>query len=99
MSAIGPGDFVECICNQVAGCWPQDKLVVGRVYRVTKVGLTPPNDIYPDVPWVRLEGVQEDPRRWGFRAEWFRPIYRPNPGLIASLKQPAPDAVRDLEPV
>jgi hypothetical protein len=96
MNAIGPGDWVECVSNQVAGCAPQTKLVVGRVYLVTKVGVTPPRDPYPNVPWVRLREVKEDPRRWGFRAEWFRPIYRPREELIEQLLQPVSETVRDL---
>jgi hypothetical protein len=93
---IGPGDWVECVSNRgVYGAVTQ--LRVGAVYRVVAVGVTPPEDEFPNVPWVRLESAPLRPGKIGFRASLFRPIYRPKSDLIEALKQPAPAGVRELE--
>ena len=90
MSApIGPGDWVECVQNRLPTTAPPVGLVVGRVYRVEAAGVTPPDDREPNIAWVRLEGARCRDDRWGFRAAWFRPVYRPDASLIAGLKVPA----------
>jgi hypothetical protein len=75
--AIGPGDWVECICNRLPTTLPPIGLVVGRTYQVDAAGVTPDDDSQPGVPWVRLVGVLDRGDRWGFRASWFRPIAAP----------------------
>jgi hypothetical protein len=95
MSAIGPGDWVECICNQREGKAPT-KLIVGRHYRVEAVGVCPANDVNPFHPWIRVVGCPPRKKKLGYRLEWFRPVRAASDDLIHSLKQPAPDAVREL---
>lgn len=92
MSApIGPGDYVECIQNRLPTTLPPRGIVVGRIYRVTDTGVTPPDDKEPNKAWLRVDGAECRPDRWGFHAEWFRPVYKPQASLIQSLKQPAPE--------
>lgn len=90
MSAIGKGDWVECIQNRLPTTQPPIGLVVGRVYRVEAVGVTGPDDQYPNTPWVRVFGAHVREGRDGFRLAWFKPVYAPNADLIERLKQPAP---------
>lgn len=87
MSAIGPGDWVECVSLN-CGCEtarPDDAalfLSEGSSYRVTRVGRAGNGDEaveiadWPDTP---------------FCPGHFRPTYREDPDLIESLKQPAPE--------
>jgi len=71
---IGKGDWVECVANRLPTTLPPRGLVVGRVYRVEAAGVTPDTDSDPGVPWVRLVDCPSDPRKWGYRAAWFRPV-------------------------
>jgi hypothetical protein len=77
MSAIGPGDWVECVQNRRPTTQPPVGLVVGGVYLVVDAGVTPPDDYYPHTPWVRLASPAPRPGKLGFRAAWFRPVHRP----------------------
>ncbi len=80
--AIGPGDWVEAVGNggkhrppRVTGGMP----VIGAVYRVSEV-------MRPD--GVRIAGIQafqEDGREGWWKADCFRPLYRPDPQLIERL--------------
>ncbi len=93
-SAIGPGDWVECVRDgsAVHGWSP---LTVGAIYRVRDLV----EEGYPGgrvVAGVTLHEVATPPGEVGFWIELFRPIYRPRADLIESLKAPAPDAVREL---
>lgn len=85
---IGPGDWVECVQNRHPTTLPPRGLIVGRCYMVSAAGVTPAHDVQPGVPWVRLVGVPDPAPKWGYRAAWFRPVYRPKADLIESLKAP-----------
>ena len=87
MSAIGPGDFVECVdASRKPHNTHQPKVVEGRVYRVVEVGLAAaggrwlPGLLLADAPPARPNGF--------YRADRFRPIYRPKSSLIEQLKRP-----------
>lgn len=95
MSAIGPGDWVECVD---ASPRPEHygpylaaiaELRVGRVYQVR--GLAP-SGIY-------IVGILSgDERRgfaapFGFAASRFRPIWRDSKSLIETLLEPLPAGV------
>lgn len=84
MSAIGPGDWVECVND---GGMPEI-VSVGAIYLVEGVGPAP----ISHVPCLVLRGVRhptapENIGKW-VAAEYFRPIYRPSSDLIQSLLQP-----------
>lgn len=101
MSAIGPGDWVECVNhpaeNQVFS------IEVGQIYRVLEVGVyeSLPQDAstqqYDGLPVVfvyprRAQRRGEFGQWWvynGHLVSRFRPIYRPKADLIESLKAPA----------
>lgn len=88
-AAIEPGMWVECV---EAGGFASN-LRVGRLYVVEEVY----NDGQICGPRcdggiVRLGAFKNG----GYCARRFRPIYRPYDDLIASLKQPAPETVREL---
>lgn len=85
MVAIEPGLWVECVQNRTPTTLPPRGLVIGAVYQVEAVGVTPPCDSQPGVPWVRLVKPLCRPDKWGFRGAWFRPVYRENPSLTAGL--------------
>lgn len=86
MSAIGPGDWVECV-----DCIPSDKptakFALGSIYQVEDCvfvpGIKQPHGLI----------IKEMPRSshptGAYCATAFRPIYRPKAGLIESLKTPA----------
>lgn len=87
VSAIGPGDWVECVD---AGSNPGKRgppLEVGRVYRVQAVVSQGHPCLHDGCGHNLLEvaGVNHElpccPNR-------FRPVYRPKADLIASLKAP-----------
>lgn len=100
MSAIGPGDWVECVDASPryvpgVGMSPVPApLVKGAVYRVERVVY----DARWDETGIVLDGIRENAWRidGAFNVDRFRPIYRPKSEIIESLKQPAPDAVREL---
>lgn len=96
MSAIGPGDWVEALGPRGAVSWTGAR--AGGVYCVEALVSTAPCDLCPDDhPGLHLFGIQRHPHGWA--GCQFRPIYRPKADLIEQLKQPAPDAVRELEDV
>ncbi len=86
MDAIGPGDFVECISEDM-----DDGLRFGAVYQVTEIMA---EDHYPCNCHFRIgQGglrLKELPTRED--QAWcvynFRPIYRPKSEFIESLKIP-----------
>lgn len=86
MSAIGPGDWVECVIGRPHTFHPPATLVVGQLYLVR--GLHPNGSLY-------LAGVVLPKGPKGIEAGWglprFRPVYRPKSSLIETLKQPAPE--------
>lgn len=84
MTAIGPGDWVEC----VAIVAPEEGgvragFVVGELYCVIEV--INHSDGVPGLEFSNAppSGVG------GWHSEYFRPIYRPKADLIESLKTPA----------
>lgn len=94
MSAIGPGDWVECVNARPSHWYGYDcGLVVGAVYQVraiipaaispfgdTGLGLHLHEIVRPlDVDW----GTEP-----AFCATRFRPVYRPKSELIQGLLQP-----------
>lgn len=108
-AAIGPGDFVErdpayspdspTIPVSAITFREGDFPCVGRIYRCRAVGTYREAPHGGLVDGLKLEGivaaVPGHPDCW-WRLEAFRPIYRPKQSLIEQLKQPAPDAVREL---
>ena len=90
MSAIGPGDFVECVdASPTRGGWPVP-FVAGAVYLVERL------HVYSDA-WacagaiaVVIRGCPnpynggED----GWNPGRFAPVYRPKQSLILDLLQP-----------
>lgn len=96
--SIGPGAWVECVRNRLPTTLPPRGLVVGRQYMVSAAGVTPPDDAEPGVPWVRLVGVPGNPRKWGFRAAWFRLVAldeAATPALRAALSTQDTEARND----
>lgn len=90
MSAIGPGDWVE----YVGDGGPAAR---GQIYRVRSFDPTcsPCTDCGDDGPGVDLDGVSLDLPAFCGACE-LRPIYRPKSSLIETLKQPAPEILREL---
>jgi hypothetical protein len=105
MSAIGPGDYVECVdaSPPAPDTWAADcgaYLVGGRMYRVVSVGRSWSrkyglgDGVVLDAPETQYDCPDGIP---SWPVERFRPIYRRKSDLIETLKQPLPDAVRELE--
>jgi len=87
---IGPGDWVECIAACVLD--PTNRhnkslsnLTLGGIYQVEEVLA----DAWDDLGLV-LVGVYNTHWQRAWRADRFRPIYRPNADLIESLLNQAP---------
>ncbi len=112
MSApIGPGDWVELVgpfrgdgralaAEYAAVGWR----VVGAYYPglITVCEAVAPAMRLAGgrvVPGLRVRAVKvfRGEREGWLPAFQWRPVYRPKQSLIESLKQPAPDAVRELE--
>lgn len=102
MSAIGPGDWVECVDDSPPRCvndfGPDLKVgvvVLHRMYCVDEID-EPTEEVpelglwFADEDSVRIDGDGYD-RSWA--ADRFRPIYRPRADLIESLLQPLSEHV------
>lgn len=95
MSAIGPGDWVECVdvTSDVAGTghdWQGERVPVeGQIYQVSDAWVDCDGYSVILVGWERDRAARDWGRRCGFAIERFRPIYRPKADLIESLKTPA----------
>ena len=95
MSAIGPGDWVECVdmvSDFSGGCevWLDDALPIeGQIYQVSDAWIDDDGYSVILVGWEREKARLDWGRRCGFAIERFRPIYRPKADLIESLKTPA----------
>ena len=91
MSAIGPGDWVECV--DASGVQELDALVERALYRVRDFGFVAVNDFccYDGChePGLVLDGTSAS-RRDSYCPARFRPIRRSTEitDLINSLKQP-----------
>lgn len=79
MSAIGKGDWVECVDASPGWYGLPSGLAVGAVYQIAKV-------VVPGVFW--LAQVDHGSPYSGFRAERFRPIYRPKANAFDHLLKP-----------
>ena len=96
-SAIGPGDWIECVGN-----WPGVGLAKGSVWLCNGIEFDPDPNVYCDLcldpaqPTLFLQGWRPPRGYEGACACGFKPIHRPKSDLIEKLKQPAPDAVREL---
>ena len=103
MSAIGPGDLVECIdaaggdfgAERTVGLTP---LVEGGIYVVDLVGegFAADGRKSEAVTLMSPKGFDASGQELAFRLARFRPVRRPNSDFINTLKQPAPPAVREL---
>jgi hypothetical protein len=94
VSAIGPGDWVECVNPEVGD--GSDFVRLGAIYCVEElVGVDWPTPCCGGVVGMELVGVpRSEDEAWCPCA--FRPIYRPNADFIEHLKQPAPEIVREF---
>lgn len=107
MSAIGPGDYVECVDAEppVMGSWADDagaRVFAGKVYRVEEVGVCK-SFKYGFGPGVRVDGLEAQYPIAGLPYSlWplarFRPIYRRDESLTERLLQPLPADVEQLNP-
>lgn len=93
MTAIGPGDFVECVHD--SGSTP-GRLTVGALYVVRAIHSGPFDPPYDGVGF-EIEGV---PSRSvsGWADKLFRPIYRPRADLIERLLQPIDETTPEQVP-
>jgi hypothetical protein len=85
MNAIGPGDFVECVDAEPEAHCPFRSIGLsrGHVYRVERVLVAHETEV------LVLAEVLHPHNEWGaYRADRFRPIYRPKRSLIEGLKRP-----------
>lgn len=92
--AIGPGDWVECIgFPGRSGPARGDVPVVGGLYcvRAMREGS---DRIHGGVSLglllVGLYAYHPDGQEGAWHPDCFRPVYRPNADIIASLKAPSP---------
>lgn len=93
MSAIGPGDWVECInASPKPGTrkvdWRGPTIEVGKLYRVTAAFVDGTGAPVILVGWERVKATRENGFRCGYHVDRFRPVYRPRTDLIESLLQP-----------
>jgi hypothetical protein len=99
MTAIGPGDFVECVTAFVpVPGWRVVPAVpsVGQICRVSWCGPGRRNGKGAMAAGLGLVGYSvfdADDRAGGFDAAHFRPVYKPNASLIRDLMQPVDDGV------
>lgn len=90
MSAIGPGDFVECVTtrwlHKPGGFFWEfsdaPELLVGAVYRVREVNSS---------GGVSLAGFPLTHPYDGYNARRFSRLYTPKASIIQVLRLPAPD--------
>lgn len=85
MSAIGPGDFVECV---------DDAPDEGRAPLVVKGAIYEVSGVFdgPYGPYLTLAGMDPSPYP-GWFLHRFRPVYRPKQELIQSLLTGSHDRV------
>ena len=92
MSAIGPGDWVECIrTGDGRADHPGRGFTLGKLYCVREVSAKN----YPCPCGRTCGGLRftnmKDPAIGWWSACAFRPIYRPKADFIEALKRPAPE--------
>jgi len=93
VSAIGPGDWVECVdnsCGQLEAWSAGERLEKGAVYQIGDcwVDTHTLKEVVSIVGRERVAGSRRKGRRLGYSINRFRPIYRPKADLIESLKAP-----------
>lgn len=94
MSAIGKGDWVECICTAPGATFFQ----VGSLYCVAAIEAPRARGCEVcDGSCVGLK-VERQPRERWLAGCCFRPIYRPNAELIADLLRRSNEPMRPETP-
>lgn len=99
MSApIGPGDWIEFYRGFKGRPVPDwSPISLGHAYRVARLAETYDDDGITAIPGVIIDGYETfRGQPCAFPLECFRPISGRRRDLIETLKQPAPDAVREL---
>ena len=99
MSAIGPGDYVECIAADLnidgvepIGGWP---LVIGSIYQVRWVGKAV-SRLGRERPAIKVGGIVAKTAagiEGAFDQRYFRPVYRPKSEIIQGLLTPVDERV------
>jgi len=95
MTAIGPGDWVECVDNAPRpwhfGPYIEalEELRVGGVYQVRAIDRA--GDLFLAGILTGSERLGFGPDALGFDESRFRLIYRPKADLIERLMEPVPD--------
>lgn len=97
MSAIGPGDWVELIGPKGVTSPVCPEFVGGGLYCVEELVWTASCRVCGSKEHAGLHIVGKPRTKHGWAGCIWRPIYRPKSELIEILKQPAPDAVHELE--
>lgn len=94
MSAIGPGDLVECVATV-----GEEAIKVGSVYTVEAAEGPWPGVVCDchgkEAPGLLLVGIPTLP--WWWCAYQFRPAGRRDESLIKDLLRPTEQPVRELE--
>jgi len=94
MSAIGPGDWVECVSVDSENDYG---LRVGAIYQVERVatGRTLAGIITTGLLLHGMNYTGWTGARVGYLPERFRPLYRPKADLIERLMQPIDEPVKE----
>lgn len=89
MTAIGPGDWVECIrVSEPSPDYPDPGFSLGSIYVVSESGM------FCNCPWILCDRMPRPPAPYvGWNALAFRPIYRPKSSLIEGLETPISELV------
>lgn len=102
-SAIGPGDWVECVDASPCPRYGDPGLRLGALYQVARTERRRDEITGYEGDGVLLSGYRHPSRGVEKKSDWlgasrFRPIYRPKADLIESLKAPVtrtPQVVRE----
>lgn len=94
--AIEPGMWVECVDAQARdGLWlPGERLTEGAIYQIETIFVNPVGRTNVTLAQRPRHPAALAAGRRGYNVDRFRPIYRPDEGLIRSLLRP----VREEEP-
>lgn len=95
MTAIGKGDFVECIDARPCPVYGPVSLIVGAIYTVDWIETEAKNK---DGFAIHLVGVRSGGPKGGFAARRFKPISGGKPGMFNELLK-APTDAPTREPV
>lgn len=99
MSAIGPGDWVECV-NTIPehGCFwgVDDRLARGALYQVLDAFMDRDSDsVLSLVGHRRSAAAVAQNGHHGYLASRFRPIYHPKSELLESLLRKSDEPVKE----